>query len=210
MFDTRAALVQGEAHTHDDRYARHRKAHHVGQKTVRFSDLTGEIIPAGDAVARIVIHEHPRLGDGPVEIEVLPDEARAIEKAALRVAVVDLHLPGDDEPHRVAMDVDSFDRLATDEAMSEIIAAARPARRSSRAAGGTRNDRIDYASAEHAGKPHKGRITDSEKELVRERFDEINELLAEQGIRTISLADREHVERYDLAELARSRGIEPD
>jgi hypothetical protein len=194
---------------HDNAAPRHRKAHHVGQKTVSFSDLSGEIIPAGDAVARIVIHEHPGLGDSPVEIEVLPDEARSIEKAALRVAVVDLFLPGDDGPRRVTMDVDSFDGLASEQAMSEIIAAARPARRSSRAVGGTRNDRIDYASAEHAGKPHKGRITDGEKELVRERFDEINELLAGQGIRTISLADPDHVERYGLAELARSRGIEP-
>ena len=193
----------------DNAAPRHRKAHHVGQKTVRFSDLSGEIIPSGDAVARIVIHEHPGLGDSPVEIEVLPDEARAIEKAALRVAVFDLFLPGDDEPRRVTTDVDSFDGLATEQAMSEIIAAARPARRSSRAAVGTRNDRIDYAIAEHAGKPHKGRITDGEKELVRDRFDEINELLAGQGIRTISLADRDHVERYGLEELARSRGIEP-
>jgi hypothetical protein len=194
---------------HDNAALRHRKAHHVGQKTVRFSDLSGEIIPSGDAVARIVIHEHPGLGDAPVEIEVLPDEARAIEKAALRVAVAEVFLPGDDEPRRVTTDVDTFDGLATDQAMSEIIAAARPARRSSRTVSGTRNDRVDYASAEHAGKPHKGRITDGEKELVRARYDEINELLAGQGIRTISLGDRDHVERYGLEELARSRGIEP-
>ena len=44
----------------------------MGQKTVRFSDLSGEIITQDDAVARIVIHEHPELGDSPVEIEVLP------------------------------------------------------------------------------------------------------------------------------------------
>ncbi len=184
----------------------------MGQKTVRFSDLSGEIIPERDAVARIVIQEHPELGDTPVEIEVLPDEARAIEKAALRVAVVDLYLPGDDEPRRVAMEVESFDNLATDQAMSEILIAARPARRSSKVTGGgsARGDRINYASPAHAGKPHKGRITDGEKQLMCDRFDEINEHLAEQGIRTISLADREHVERYGLEELARSRGIESD
>jgi len=45
----------------------------VGQKTVRFSDFSGQIIPQDDAVARIVVHEHPELGDSPVEIEVLPD-----------------------------------------------------------------------------------------------------------------------------------------
>jgi hypothetical protein len=183
----------------------------VGQKTVRFSDLSGEIIPQDDGLARIVVHEHPELGDHPVEIEVLPDEARAIEKAAVRVAVVDLHLPGDGEPRRVAMDAAAFDMLATDQAMSEILLAARPARRASRAAGSgpARGDRVDYASAAHAGKPHKGRITDGEKQLVRDRFDEINERLAEQGIRTISLADPDHVERYGLAELATSRGVAP-
>ena len=94
---------------------------------------------------------------------------------------------------------------------SEILAAARPARRGSRVAAGgpARSDRIDYASAAHAGKPHKGRITAGEKQLVRERFDEINERLAAEGIRTISLADREHLERYGLEDLARTRGTGP-
>jgi hypothetical protein len=175
----------------------------VGQKTVRFSDLSGEIITRDDALARIVIHEHPELGDTPVEIEVLTEEARAIEEAALRVAVVHLFLPGEDEPHRVAIDVDSFDKLATDKAMSELLLAARPARRSSKAGA------ANYASLEHAGKPHKGKITDAEKQCVSEHFDEVNERLAGQGIRMISLADREHVERYGLAELAKARGVPP-
>jgi hypothetical protein len=183
----------------------------VGQKTVRFSDFSGEIIIRDDAVARIVVHEHPELGDGPVEIEALADEATAIEKAALRVAVVDLYLPGEEEPRRVAVDADSFDQLATDRPMSEILLAARPVRRSSRAAAGpARGDRTNYADPAHAGQPHKGRITDAEKQLVRERFDEINARLAGQGIRTISLADPEHVDRYGLEELARSRGVEPE
>lgn len=181
----------------------------MGQKTVRFSDLSGAIITQDDALARVVIREHPELGDSPVEIEVHTDEARAIEKAALRVAVVDLHLPGEDEPHRVVMDAGSFDKLATDKAMSELLISARPARRSARSSP-ARGDRGSYASMEHAGNPHRGRVTDAEKELVREHFDEINERLAGQGLRTISLADREHVERYSLAELARQRGVEPD
>jgi hypothetical protein len=183
----------------------------VGQKTVRFSDLSGEIITRDDVLARIVVHEHPGLGDTPVEIEALADEARAIEKAALRVAVVDLYLPGEAEPHRVAMDADSFDKLATDKPMSELLITARPARRGSKAAaaGPARADRTDYADAAHAGKPHKGRITDAERQLVRERFDEINARLAGEGMRTISLAEPEHVERYGLEELARARGTEP-
>jgi hypothetical protein len=180
----------------------------VGQKTVRFSDLSGEIITRDDALARIVVQEHPELGDGPVEIEALTDEAGVIDKAALRVAVVDLYLPGEDEPCRVVMDADSFDKLATDKPMSEVLIAARPARRSAKAAaaGPSRADRANYGDPAHAGKPHKGRITDAERQLVQERFDEINESLSAQGIRAISLDDPEHVERYGLEELARSRG----
>ena len=179
----------------------------MGQKTVSFSDLSGEIITTDDAVARIVVHEHPELGDGPVEIEALLDEARAIEKAALRVAVVDLYLPGD-LPHRVTMDLGSFDEMATDKPMSELLVSARPARRGSRTASPApaRGDRTNYGDLAHAGKPHKGKVTDAEKELVQENLDEINARLAREGMRTISLADAEHVERYGLEELVASRG----
>lgn len=172
---------------------------------VRFSDLSGEIIPGDDGLARIVIHEHPQLGGTPVEIEVLADEARTVEKSAVRVAVVDLYLPGEDEPRRVAMDVDAFDALATDKAMTELLATARPVRRSTKSAV-TGADRGAYASLEQAGKPHKGKITEAERRLVREHFDEINERLAAEGLRAISLADAEHVERYGLADLAERRG----
>jgi hypothetical protein len=49
----------------------------MGQKTVRFSDLSGQLILDDDALARIVVHEHPELGDGPVEIEAMIEEAEA-------------------------------------------------------------------------------------------------------------------------------------
>ena len=174
-----------------------------------------------DPLARIVIHEHPELGDGPVEIEVLADEAKVIEKAALRVAMVDIYLAGEDEPRRVAMDAAAFDKLATERPMAELLVQApraRIAKRASRASGqgapsagasgtaGTAKGERDYATLEHAGKPHRGKTTDEEKALVREHFDEINDRLAAEGLRTISLGDPEHVERYGLAELARSRG----
>lgn len=173
----------------------------MGQKTVRFSDLSGQLIMDDDVPARIVVHEHPELGDGPVEIEALADEARAIEKAALRVAVVDLYLPGEDEPRRVAMGAGEFDKLATDKPMSEVLVTARPARRAPRAGGAAkgRGDRVNYATLEHAGAPHKGKITDAERQLVRENLDEINQRLAAAGQRVISPSNPEHVERYGLA-----------
>jgi hypothetical protein len=182
----------------------------MGQKTVRFSDLSGQLIMHDDALARIVVHEHPELGDGPVEIETLTEEAEIIEDGALRVAVVDLYLPDDIEPRRIVMEADAFDKLATQSSMAELLTAARPVRRSTRAAasGGSRGDRLDYTTREHAGKPHKGKITDPEKQLVHDHLDEINERLAAQGLRTISLTDAEHVERYDLHDLAREQNME--
>jgi hypothetical protein len=182
----------------------------MGQKTVRFSDLSGQLIMNDDALARIVVHEHPELGDAPVEIEALADEAEAMEQAALRVAVVDVYLRDDIEPRRIVMEADVFDKLATDNPMSELLIAARPARRSSKAPanGGSRGDRLDYATLEHAGKPHKGKTTDTEKQLVRDHLAEINERLARQGLRTISLTDPDHVERYGLEQLAGERNLE--
>lgn len=187
----------------------------MGQKTVRFSDLSGQLIMQDDALARIVIHEHPELGDGPVEIEVLADEAKVIEKAALRVAMVDIYLPGEDEPRRVAMDAAAFDKLATERPMAELLIQApraRVSRRASRSASGSapaspaKAGERDYATLEHAGKPHRGKTTEEEKALVREHFEEINDRLAAEGLRTISLDDPEHVERYGLASLVKARG----
>src|SRR6201987_6050328 len=109
-----------------------REGSSMGQKTVRFSDLSGQLIMHDDALARLVVQEHPELVDGPVEIEAVTDEAEAIgqaplrgagpvgteavraeagamEQAALRVAVVDLYLPDDLEPRRVVMEADAFD-----------------------------------------------------------------------------------------------------
>jgi hypothetical protein len=180
----------------------------VGQKTVRFSDLSGQLITDDEAPARIVVSGHPGLPDGPVEIEALIAEATDIEKAGGQVALVDLYFPGDEQPRRVVLDVAEFDKLATDKPMSEILATARPARRASRSAtaAASREDRVNYATLEHAGKPHKGKTTDAEKRLVREHLDEINERLAAQNLRTISLTDPEHLERYGLESLAAERG----
>jgi len=193
----------------------------VGQKTVRFSDLSGQLITEEDTLTRVVVLEHPELGDSPVEFEALLDEAKTIEKSALSVAVLELHLPGEEEPRRITVDLDGFDALATDTAMSELLITARPARKTSRTAAATSSrgsrassgggaGKVNYATMEHAGEPHKGKITDTERQLVQEHFDEINDRLVSQGLRTISLADPEHVARYGLTDLAREQLGEQD
>jgi hypothetical protein len=176
----------------------------MGQKTVRFSDLSGQLITDDHAPVQIVVREHPDLAAGPVQIEALTDEAAAIQKAAQPVAVVDLYVPGEDEPRRIAVDAAAFDALATEKPMAEVLAAAAPAKRNSRpgAAGAGNSGRTSYATLEHAGTPHKGKITEAERRLVRENLEEVNARLAAQGLRTISLADPAHVERYGLQQLA--------
>jgi hypothetical protein len=176
----------------------------MGQKTVRFSDLSEQLITEDRALVRIVVHEHPELGSQSVEIEAHADEARAITDAALEVAVVDLYLAGEAEPRRVTLDAAAFGKLATARPVGELLIAAPPAKRAPkpRAAAAAGGERADYGTLEHAGKPHKGKTTDAEKQLVREHLAEINERLDADGLRTIDLTDPGHVERYGLEDLA--------
>ncbi len=173
----------------------------MGQKTVRFSDLSEQLITDDSALVRIVVHEHPELDGQAVEIEAHRDEVRAIADAALQVAVVDLYVAGEAEPRRVILDAAVFDKLATARPMAELLIAAPPAKRAPRSRAAAGNERVDYGTLEHAGKPHKGKTTDAEKQLVRENLDEINKRLAAEGLRTIDLSDPGHVERYGLEDL---------
>lgn len=175
----------------------------MGQKTVRFSDLSEQLITDDSDLVRIVVHEHPELDGQAVEIEAHRDDVRAIVDAALQVAVVDIYAAGEAEPRRVILDAAVFDKLATARPMPELLIAAPPAKRAPRSrAAASGNERVDYGTLEHAGKPHKGKTTDTEKQLVRENLDEINKRLAAEGLRTIDLNDPGHVERYGLEDLA--------
>ena len=96
--------------------------------------------------------------------------------------------------------------------MSELLLTARPARPARRAkAAATAAPRgINYDTLEHAGEPHKGRITAAERELVRDHLDAINQRLAKQDMRTIDPADPEHVARYGLTGLAVAQAAQGD
>ena len=172
----------------------------MGQKTVRFSDLSEQLIIDDSALVRIVVHEHPELDGQAVEIEAHLDEVQAITTAALEVAIVDLYVDGEAEPRRVTVEASLFDKLATSRPMAELLIAARPARRAARprAAAAAGSEKTDYGTLEHAGKPHKGKTTDAERQLVREHLAEINQRLAAEGLRTIDPADPDHAERYGL------------
>jgi hypothetical protein len=58
--------------------------------------------------------------------------------------------------------------------------------------------KIDYSSPEYAGNPHRGRVTEAEAAYVRDHFDEVNERLSREGLRTLDHNDPKVRERYGL------------
>ncbi|MEV4630110.1 hypothetical protein AB0J90_28005 [Micromonospora sp. NPDC049523] len=168
----------------------------MGRKTVHVSDFSGKVLQSDDEVVRVVVLEHPDLVAGPVQLEARSVEVESIDDASLDVAVVEIYdSHGGGEPRRVVLTASEFDALATDVPMAQLLKTAeriKPAR----AAKKTAADRLDYATLEHAGKPHRGKTTEEEAQLVREHLDEINKRLADEGIRQIDPADPEHAARY--------------
>jgi hypothetical protein len=181
--------------------------HTVAQRMVRFSDLTNKIIE-DDTVVRIVVEQHPALSNGPVELEAAQDEIELIRKSVLSVVSLKLYLGDGSEPEAVTMEIEEFNKLAGDADMVDVIRRAQPAyppRKPARPASAI--DKLDYSALEHAGKPHRGKVTDAEKEAVRNNLPVINERLKNDGIRTIDPDNAEHVERYGLHALARVSAI---
>ncbi|WBB56819.1 hypothetical protein [Verrucosispora sp. WMMD573] len=166
----------------------------MGKKTIHVSDFSGTVLGADDEAVRVVVVEHPDLVAGPVQLDATPVEVESIDDAALDVAVVEIHdRHGHGEPRRVVLTASEFDAMATDVPMAQLLKTAervRPpkVRRSA--------EKVDYSTIEYAGRPHRGRVTEEEARLVRERLDEVNKHLADAGLRQIEPTDPEHAARY--------------
>lgn len=175
----------------------------MGERVVRESDISGQMVDDPRALAGLVVTQHPEL-DRAVRIEALPGELEMLGKVALKdPVIVDVTMPGEEAPQRYVLTVANFGKLATHKSMTEVLEGAepvappKPLRRShNRTASG--EALISYGTIEHAGEPHKGKIGEREAQLVREHLDEINERLAAQGIRTINPENPEHVKLYGL------------
>lgn len=179
----------------------------MGQRVVRFSDLTNKIIE-DDAVVRIVIEQHPALENGPVAIEAAQDEVQHLLGTSPDVVSLKIFMGDGSAPETVTMEVEAFNKLADGMDMADIIHRAEPAyppRRQTKPAAAPM-DKLDYGTLEHAGKPHRGKTTDAEKEIVRTNLNKINERLERDRLRTISLDDPEMVARYGLEDLAKEAG----
>lgn len=175
----------------------------VAIKTIRVSDLSGKEVEE-DQLAKLVIHEHPKY-QGPISLDVLPDEVGELPEsdAYVRIEVIQ---PGERSGQKATISLDRFNSMAGDMdavVMNAVASQGRPAteeprRRTRRAAAGGQRGKTNYATLEHAGEPHRGRITEAEKELVRNNLDPVNRRLRDSGMREIDPSDQAMRERYGL------------
>ena len=175
-------------------------------KVVHVSDISGKEADE-QSLGRLVVHEHPEYADLPVTLEVLPEEIETLQGAS-RFVTVEWIAPGARKGERMVVSLDDFNLLAGAGVMESavqdaLIAKHRNRPRSGAAAGSAPAGRsgrgkVNYATLEHAGEPHRGRITEAEKELVRKNLDQVNRRLREAGQREIDPSDQAMRDRYGL------------
>jgi hypothetical protein len=170
----------------------------MGEKAVRFSDLSGQMVENPEELAQITIVDHPDIDDGPVRIEALPGELEALGRLGIKAVMLDVKLPDAEEPTRHVLTTANFAKLATDKPMAEILdGAERVIFKRSRGNGAAGNGEVrDHNSLEWAGTPHKGKTSPEEAQLVRENLEVVNARLVAQGFRPVDPANPEHARRY--------------
>jgi len=184
------------------------RSREVATKTIKVSDLTGTEIGGEENLARIVVEEHPELPDA-VTLEVLPQEVEDVipqEQNYVRLTYIPATETGGTQRSFI-LSVEEFNNLSSEKDMEIVLTDALRAQqeqegrrrgRRGRRGGGERRRRVDYSSPEHAGEPHRGRITDEEKAYVREHLDAVNARLRDQGKREIDPTNQDMAERYGL------------
>lgn len=178
-------------------------------KTIHVSDISGKEADE-QSLGRLVVHEHPEYSDLPVTLEALPEELEQLQGTSARFVTVEWIRPGARKGERITVPIEDFNLLAGPGVMDNAIqdALISQHRNRSRTGDGGRaastgtaragRAKVNYATLEHAGEPHRGRITEAEKELVRSHLDEINKRLSDGGLREIDPSDPTMKERYGL------------
>jgi hypothetical protein len=175
-------------------------------KVVHVSDISGKEAEE-QSLGRLVVHEHPEYADLPVTLEVLPDEIESLQGAS-RFVTVEWIAPGARKGERLVVSLDDFNLLAGPGVMESAVQDALISKHRSRprstggagsaSAGRSGRGKVNYATLEHAGEPHRGRITEAEKELVRKNLDQVNRRLRDAGLREIDPGDQAMRDRYGL------------
>jgi len=182
----------------------------LATKQIKVSDLTGEEIRDTENLARIVVEEHPTIDDS-VTLEVLPEEIEDKLPEVEGYVRISYYPPSGDggDVQEFVMTLEQFNNLSDEWDMQAVLESAlalqaeeersRRGRQGRRGRGeGARRPRVDYSDPMHAGEPHRGRITDTERDYVRENLSEVNARLERDGYRTIDPSDPDMSERYGL------------
>jgi hypothetical protein len=176
----------------------------VAVKVVHVSDVSDKQ-GSEDELGTLEVLEHPEIG-GTAKLEVFPDEFQQLQ-AAERVVRLRWTPPGGRKTQELTVLQETFDALAQGGDMKTILLRAITAEHERRGRaqaprrqrrGGPGRGKVDYASSEHAGQPHRGRITDAEKAYVREHLDAVNARLRAAGLREIDPKDATVRDRYGL------------
>lgn len=112
-----------------------------------------------------------------------------------------------------AIDLAEANRTKLQEALQPYLDAAHPAqvahvsepepaRRTRRPRGEATDtsEKINFATLEHAGTPHQGRVSPAEAQLVRDHLDEINKRLEQEGRPVIDPTDEKTKQRYKFGD----------
>jgi hypothetical protein len=176
-------------------------------KVVHVSDISGKEADE-QTLGRLVVLDHPEYADLPVTLEVLPEEIESLQGAS-RFVTVEWIAPGARRGERMVVSLDDFNLLAGAGVMESAVQDALIAKHRNRprsgggggggsGAGRSGRGKVNYATLEHAGEPHRGRITEAEKELVRKNLDQVNRRLRDAGQREIDPSDQAMRDRYGL------------
>ena len=179
----------------------------MGTKVIHVSDISGRE-GTDEELGRLIVHQHPDFQQFPIELDVLPEEIKTLE-AATQLVVLEYFAPGARRGERLTVTLEDFNRLAPDGTDMKAIlfqalidkpgqAAGRTGRSADGQAAARRRAKVDYTTLDHAGEPHRGRITETEKRLVREHLDEVNRRLRAKGMREIDPAEEAMKDRYGL------------
>ncbi len=181
----------------------------MATKTVVLSDISGAELTEHNH-ARVVIEEHPHLS-GPVELDLATDESMKLQTSKLELVHLTIFEPSG--PRRVVMELRAMEAIFGDVDMNDVLANARRVEqagntrtrkargsgaRADGAAAAAKPEKVNYATPEHAGMIHRGRITEEEKALVRDDPERASKNREAQTGHPIDFTDPAEVKRYGL------------
>jgi hypothetical protein len=183
----------------------------MGEKVVRFSDLSGEMAnEAAGGLIPLTVTDYPDADpDQRVRIEVTPDELEKIGKLSIAAVGLETEPTGEEEKRsRFVVPLAKLASLATVTPIEEVLASAQPVvppknnRRSQGDGRRSHNQRADggalvnYNEPENAGLPHKGKTGEVEAAFVRDNLELVNERRTAAGHAPIDPSNAEYARRY--------------